>query len=103
MRYVENNPVRAGLVERAEDYPWSSAESHVKGFNDSVLSYDLPLLREVSDWREYLSEGIEEKAIEDLRKCTHAGRPAICDGFKERFEKILGIDLKKKLVGKPRV
>jgi REP element-mobilizing transposase RayT len=23
--YIENNPVRAGLVARAEDYPWSSA------------------------------------------------------------------------------
>jgi hypothetical protein len=23
--YIENNPVRAGLVKRAEDYPWSSA------------------------------------------------------------------------------
>ena len=25
--YIENNPVRAGLVARAEDYPWSSAGS----------------------------------------------------------------------------
>jgi REP element-mobilizing transposase RayT len=24
-RYIEENPVRAGLVARAEDYPWSSA------------------------------------------------------------------------------
>ena len=24
-KYIENNPVNAGLVERPEDYPWSSA------------------------------------------------------------------------------
>ncbi len=28
IRYVEQNPVRAGLVSRAEDYPWSSARAH---------------------------------------------------------------------------
>ncbi len=28
IRYVERNPVRAGLVERSEDYPWSSALNH---------------------------------------------------------------------------
>jgi putative transposase len=28
-RYIELNPVRAGLVDRPEDYPWSSAASHI--------------------------------------------------------------------------
>jgi hypothetical protein len=26
-KYIENNPVKAGLVERAADYPWSSASA----------------------------------------------------------------------------
>ena len=34
IRYVERNPVRAGLVNQGEDYPWSSALSHVKGIRD---------------------------------------------------------------------
>ena len=38
LRYVENNPVRAGMVERAWDYLWSSARHHVKGVEDAVLS-----------------------------------------------------------------
>ncbi len=29
VRYVENNPVRAGIVERAWEYPWSSAKYHI--------------------------------------------------------------------------
>ena len=30
-RYIEQNPVRAKLVKKAEDYPWSSARAHVLG------------------------------------------------------------------------
>lgn len=30
VRYIENNPVRAGLVKQSEDYRWSSAKAHVK-------------------------------------------------------------------------
>ena len=30
LRYVENNPVRARIVKRAEDHPWSSARAHVR-------------------------------------------------------------------------
>jgi putative transposase len=33
--YIENNPVKAGLVTRAEDYPWSSAYSAPRS-NDAV-------------------------------------------------------------------
>ena len=38
MRYVERNPVRAGLVKKSEDYPWSSAKAHVFGKKDILLS-----------------------------------------------------------------
>ena len=37
VRYVEQNPVRAGMVEKAEDYPYSSARAHVNGSKDAVL------------------------------------------------------------------
>ena len=29
LRYIENNPVRAGIVESAEKYRWSSAKAHI--------------------------------------------------------------------------
>ena len=38
VRFIENNPVRAGLVVRAEDYPWSSARSHVTWRADPILA-----------------------------------------------------------------
>jgi REP-associated tyrosine transposase len=39
MRYVERNPVRAGLVARAEDYPWSSAAFHSFGRPNALKQF----------------------------------------------------------------
>ncbi len=38
VRYVEMNPVRAGLVERPGDYPWSSYRHHAHGEPDPIIS-----------------------------------------------------------------
>ena len=38
MRYMEQNPVRARLVKKAEEYRWSSARAHVLGVEDDILS-----------------------------------------------------------------
>jgi len=37
LAYVELNPVRAGLVGRAEQYPWSSARAHITAEDSSAL------------------------------------------------------------------
>ena len=37
LRYIEANPLRAGMVERAGDYPWSSFACHGEGRNDPLL------------------------------------------------------------------
>lgn len=102
VRYVENNPVSAGLVRRGEDYSWSSALSHVAGISDPILSHDLPLLREISDWREYLSISDEEAMMEHVRECTVTGRPAGSDSFTRRIEQLLGRILVPEPVGRPR-
>lgn len=64
-RYVENNPVAAGLVQRAEAWPWSSARAHIAGRADGFT--DLAALgRHVPDWRAMLARGLEA-ADEDER------------------------------------
>jgi putative transposase len=40
VRYVENNPVSAGIVRKAANYTWSSAAGHVKGKADTVVAKD---------------------------------------------------------------
>lgn len=102
VRYVENNPVRAGLVMRAEDYPWSSAASHVSGGENPILSKDLPLLEMIGDWREYLREEEEKSALATLRSCTMSGQPAGDQGFIGKLEEILGKSFAKRPKGRPK-
>ena len=49
VRYVERNPVAAGMVQRAEDYPWSSAHAHVHGITDPVLTRHF-LTERITNW-----------------------------------------------------
>lgn len=37
-RYIELNPVRAGMVAQPADYPWSSYRTHAHGMNDPLVS-----------------------------------------------------------------
>jgi putative transposase len=41
-QYVENNPVKAGIVQRPEDYLWSSAYARSRGFNDTLADKVFP-------------------------------------------------------------
>ena len=53
VRYIERNPVEAGLVERPEDWIWSSARGHLGGCADALLT-DAPLRAMVPDWSGFL-------------------------------------------------
>lgn len=57
-RYIENNPVAAGLVEQAQDWRWSSARAHVDGLDDGLTDVDA-LGRHVGNWRAMLRAGLE--------------------------------------------
>jgi hypothetical protein len=48
-RYVPMNPVRAGMVAKPEDWPWSSASAHLAGRDDSVVSV-APLAARIDDF-----------------------------------------------------
>jgi putative transposase len=90
VRYVEMNPVRAGIVASAEDYPWSSAKSHVAGIADPVLSGRCFLVETIRDWKQYLAEAPDQTAGTKLIKSTKTGRPCGEDDFVRRLEALLG-------------
>ncbi len=98
VRYVERNPVRAGLAERAEEYPWSSASAHCGLRKDSLLSGGLEKSDHVGDWREWLLDE-EEAAVERLRHHTKTGRPCGMPAFIEHLETLLGRILTKRKPG----
>ena len=74
VRYVERNPVRARIVNKAEDYEWSSARSHVEGSVRGLLS-DFYLMGEIEDWRGYLEEAEQEEELTLLRRHGETGCP----------------------------
>lgn len=107
VRYVELNPVRAGLVARAEEWPWSSARAHVHGSSDGLT--DLAELAGVHpNWRAMLRSGLEagdlspeaEAAIEAAQR---TGRPWGDAAFLTRIERETGRSLARQKPGrKPR-
>lgn len=58
VRYVELNPVRAGLCRRAEEWPWSSARAHIAGEADGLTDV-AALGRWIGNWRAFLADGAE--------------------------------------------
>jgi putative transposase len=74
LRYVELNPVRAGLVERPEAWPWSSARAHLGLAGDGLT--DLEAMRgRVDDWRAFLDSGLAEADRDVIRAAERSGRP----------------------------
>lgn len=74
IRYIERNPVRAKVVNKAEDYEWSSARFHVKRESSSLLS-DFYLLQDIQDWSEYLRDNDREEDLRLFRRHGESGRP----------------------------
>ncbi len=74
VRYIENNPVKAGLVARAEQWPWSSARAHINGTGDGLT--DLDHVFPVTNWRAYLADGVEASGRDDeVEAAMRSGRP----------------------------
>ena len=89
MAYVERNPVRAGLVEDAGAYRWSSVRSHL-GESDPGGIVDVSAWRKEytpQRWIEVLRSGVDDEQLgERIREATLRGRPMGGDEFIERLE-----------------
>ena len=89
VRYVERNPVRAGLAKRPEDWAWSSARAHLDGRDDALVRV-APLLERFPDWRGYLSDDVDAAALKTLRQHGRSGRPLGSERFVAKLETELG-------------
>jgi len=90
IRYVERNPVKAGLVRRAEEYRWSSAAAHCGLRSDPLLSGDCPFTQEISCWSDWLNGPTIEKEEEMIRRHTRTGKPLGSDEFVRHLESMTG-------------
>jgi len=99
-RYVELNPVRAGLVADAADWPWSSARAHLSGRNDR-LARVAPLLAMVLNWRGLLDSAMREEDLRQMREHVRSGCPLGSVAFVERLEQAVGRILRPQQSGRP--
>ena len=78
VRYVERDPVRAGMERRAENYRWSSAAAHCGKRTDSLLNLESVWYKQFSaidDWSVWLAEGDETEEVQILRQNVEKGLP----------------------------
>jgi len=100
-RYIELNPVRAGLVKKPEEYKWSSALAHLQGEDDILFKVE-PLSAIVRNWRDLLKTDLTEDEKETIRRHERTGRPAGSAGFLSRLEKMTKRRLTKQKPGPKR-
>lgn len=98
-RYLERNPVRAGLVRAAWEYPWSSAAFHMGRRAEDSLVKDPGLMGLAGDWKRMLLDDPREVAF--LRERTRTGRPCGDRQFIMRAEKLTHRTLRPLSGGRP--
>ncbi|MGD0900924.1 MAG: transposase [Thermoguttaceae bacterium] len=99
-RYVELNPVRAGLVGDAADWRWSSAGPHLSRRDDGLVRVG-PMLAMVADWRALLDSAFAEDELRDLRAHSRSGCPLGDEMFVDRLERTAGRVLRAQKAGRP--
>jgi putative transposase len=102
IRYVERNPVEAGMVEKAEDYTWSSAAHHC-GLVDSALSNKANSLINISqsDWSQWLSIAENKTVTDVLERNVEKGLPCGSDDFIDKLEQVSKRSLRYRPRGRP--
>lgn len=74
-RYIEQNPVRAGLVKNSEDYPYSSARGSFSLAPDVITDEDIFPEVQRKNYIEFVRSVTPPEQIEDIRRSTRTGRP----------------------------
>ncbi len=107
-RYIELNPVRANMVEKPEEYRWSSYRANADGESNPILTPHPLYLALGGDsqqrakyYRESFKEVIDEKLIDEIRASVQTGTPMGSERFKNEIEKLLGVKVGQSRRGRP--
>jgi putative transposase len=107
-RYIELNPVRAGMVESPADYRWSSYRTHAMGEENLIIKDhelyirlgDAPLSRQLS-YRELCRQRMEGELLDKIRETMKYGMPLGSERFRSKIERVLGRKLGHSKPGRP--
>lgn len=107
-RYIELNPVRAGMVEKPGDYRWSSYRNNAFGENSPLLEPhtfyralgDTPEAQQYA-YRELFRHALEAPQIHDIRSAVQTGTPLGNERFRDQIEKALRCKVGQARRGRP--
>ena len=99
LRYVELNPVRAGICKRATDWRWSSVRANLGVAEDPLIDRSRTA-QLVPDWGALLSGADDQTSIERLRHETGTGRPVGSEAFMGAIESQTGRRVRKRRAGR---
>lgn len=108
-RYIELNPVRAGMVEDPAQYRWSSYRANGLGQADELLTPHAVYLALDQDdekrqaaYRTLFRPELEHEALTDIRLALNQGQPLGCGRFLDQVERMLGRRCEVRPRGRPR-
>lgn len=100
LRYIERNPLRAGLVARAEDWPWSSLPAWGQ---PALLPFlDPGPLPRPANWVAYVNRPETEAELAHLRYSVWREAPYGSDSWVLRTAALLGLESSLRPAGRPR-
>jgi putative transposase len=85
-RYIEQNPVKAGLVLDAENYPWSSASFNIGRKNPDPLVREREIEKIFGSWEDVLRSGNTQEQDKEIEHHLKTGRPFGSDGWIQSLE-----------------
>ena len=108
MRYIELNPVRAGVVRHPREYRWSSYAANAEGKRDALLTAHeqyVELAREEKTrreaYRELFKAHINEEQITQIRQATNGNYALGSARFQAQIAKALGWRVVRGKAGRP--
>jgi putative transposase len=106
-RYIEENPVRAGMVDRPGDYPWSSHRANAEGLADPLLTPHAVIEalgrtaeERLAAYRELFIKNLSEPELQRIRSTTNGGFALGSERFELQMADALGRRVRPSPVGR---
>ena len=109
LRYIELNPVRAGMVDDPADYAWSSYRHNGLGIDTELCTPHEEYLRLGDDpaarakvYRALFKAHVEGKLLSEIRDATNKGLALGSEHFKDQAEALCGRRMRSAKMGRPK-
>ena len=108
-RYIELNPVRAGMVDDPANYDWSSYRHNGLGKDIRLCTPHAEYLKlgassneRIENYRELFRAHVDSIPINDIRAATNKGLALGSERFKDEIESLYGRRVRQGIMGRPK-